>query len=107
MARYFIQQNLRVDGEFSFEATDIGVPYDVFAASVEAMYRFDDTPWSIFGRYQFEHYKIDSFDAGNGSKFVVGLRASFGSNSLFDEDRAGATMDTHQANSILSFTAVQ
>ncbi|MBZ9993130.1 hypothetical protein [Mesorhizobium sp. BH1-1-4] len=107
VARYFIQKNLRVDGEFSFEATDIGVPYDVLAASVEAMYCFEDTPWSIFGRYQFEHYKIDSFDAGNGSKFVVGLHASFGSNSLFDEDRAGATMDTHQANSILSFTAVQ
>ncbi|TPL85967.1 hypothetical protein [Mesorhizobium sp. B2-3-12] len=99
VARYFIQKNLRLDGEFLFNRLDEGFNLDVIGGAVQAMYRFDATPWSLFGRYQFERTKGGSFGA---DKFVIGLRASFGSNSLLDEDRTGATMDTYRANAVIN-----
>lgn len=100
VVRYFIQKNFRLDAELAFNRTDIGVNEDIFGAALQAMYRFDDTPWSLFGRYQFEHTNIGSFDAGDTHKFLIGMRASFGGNSLFDEDRQGATMDTYRPNGV-------
>ncbi|MEZ2329779.1 hypothetical protein AB6802_08650 [Mesorhizobium sp. RCC_202] len=104
VARYFVRKNLRVDGELAFDRTDYnGFNEDIFGAAVQAMYRFDNTPWSLFGRYQFERRKFESFTGDNRSnKFVIGLRASFGSETLFDEDRNGATMDTHGSASVIS-----
>ncbi|QPC92055.1 hypothetical protein [Mesorhizobium sp. INR15] len=99
VARYFVRKNLRLDGEFMFNRLDEGFNLDVFGGAVQAMYRFDATPWSLFGRYQFERIKGGSFGA---DKCVIGLRASFGSKSLFDEDRNGATMDTYRANSMIN-----
>ncbi|MET2825806.1 hypothetical protein [Mesorhizobium shangrilense] len=103
VARYFVRKNIRLDAELSFIRTDVGVNLDTLGAAVQAMYRFDDTPWSLFGRYQFEETKIPSFKANDTQKFLIGLRASFGSKSLFDEDRNGATMDTYRPNEVLTF----
>lgn len=103
VARYFLRKNLRLDGEFAFNRTDYGMNEDVFGIAVQAMYRFDETPWSLFGRYQFERTKVETF-AGDtrANKFVIGLRASFGSETLFDEDRNGATMDTYRPASVIN-----
>ena len=103
VARYFVQKNLRLDAELIFNRTDVGVNLDIFGAAVQAMYRFDDTPWSLFGRYQLEQTKIPSFKATDTQKFLIGVRASFGSKSLLDEDRNGATMDTYRPNAVLTF----
>lgn len=105
IARYFVQKNLRLDAELIFDRTDLpfGNTVDIYGAAVQAMYRFDDTPWSVFGRYQFERTKIDAFEDRDTQKFVIGLRASFGSMSLFDEDRNGATMDTYRPNTLITF----
>ncbi len=103
-ARYFVRKNLRLDGELAFNRTDYyGVNEDVFGVAVQAMYRFDETPWSLFGRYQFERTKLEtSSQDTRANKFVIGLRASFGSDSLFDEDRNGATMDTYRPASAIN-----
>lgn len=99
VARYFVTSNLRLDGELMFNRLDEGFDLDVWGGAVQAMYRFDATPWSLFGRYQFERTKGGSFGS---DKFVIGLRASFGSDSLLDEDRNGATMDTYRANALIN-----
>ncbi|TGQ64139.1 hypothetical protein EN829_020680 [Mesorhizobium sp. M00.F.Ca.ET.186.01.1.1] len=102
-ARYFVHKNLRIDGELAFNRTNYGMNEDVFGVAVEAMYRFDETPWSLFGRYQFERTKVETFARDTrANKFVVGLRASFGSGSLLDEDRNGATMDTYRPASVIN-----
>lgn len=103
VVRYYARKNLRFDGELAFNRTDYGMNEDVFGVAVQAMYRFDETPWSLFGRYQFERTKVET-SAGDtrANKFVIGLRASFGSETLFDEDRKGATMDTYRPASVIS-----
>ncbi|QKC89644.1 hypothetical protein EB230_15440 [Mesorhizobium sp. NZP2234] len=104
VARYFVQKNLRLDAELDFNQTDYnGTSEDVVGAAVQAMYRFDETPWAVFGRYEFERRKFEtSTDDIRANKFVIGLRASFGSDTLFDEDRNGATMDTYRSSSVIN-----
>jgi hypothetical protein len=104
VARYFVHKNLRLDAEFAFNRTDYNDAYeDLFGAAVQAMYRFDETPWAVFGRYEFERRKFEtSTEDTRANKFVIGLRASFGSSTLFDEDRNGATMDTYRPASVIS-----
>ena len=80
---------------------------DTVALALQAMYRFSDTPFSVFGRYQFETTSFDAAGPFNDEdidshKLVVGLRASFGSSTLIEEDRNGATMDTFRSNLITS-----
>lgn len=111
VVRYFAQDNLRFDGELGFHRANISAfgeeaDFDTIAAALQATYRFDGTPWSVFGRYQYENISISegpadaSFDS---HKLMVGLRASFGSSTLIDEDRNGATMDTYQPNFVMPF----
>jgi hypothetical protein len=101
--RYFMQENLRFDAELGFHnlSADV-VDMDTVSASVQAMYRFDNTPLSVFARYQFDRTSIteapDDFDS---HKIIVGLRASFGTGTLRDEDRNGATMDVWRPNFVL------
>lgn len=111
VVRYFAQDNLRFDGELGFHRTHLSVggdsaDFDTIAAALQATYRFDGTPWSVFGRYQYENLSISEGPVSEGfdsHKLTVGLRASFGSSTLIDEDRNGATMDTYQPNFIMPF----
>jgi len=103
VVRYFAQDNLRFDGELGYSTTSLG-PFDTntFTGALQAMYRFSGTPFSVFGRYQFDRVSVSGVDfSENIHKYVVGVRASFGSDTLIDEDRNGATMDTYRPNIIL------
>lgn len=100
VARYFVQPNLRLDGEIAFNRFDAGFAnFDTVSVAAQAMYRFEGTPWSLFGRYQYDRTPIQS-EALTTNKYLIGLRASFGTGTLFDEDRNGATMDTYRSNFI-------
>jgi len=107
VARYFAQDNLRFDAELGFHRMNISqggmeLDFDVVALALQATYRFTDTPWSVFGRYQYENVSIsEASDSLDLHKLTVGLRASFGSGTLLDEDRNGATMDTYRPNFVL------
>ncbi|CDX12460.1 conserved hypothetical protein [Mesorhizobium sp. ORS 3324] len=103
MIRYFAQENLRFDGELGFSRLSAsGEHLDTVTAALQATYRFSGTPFAVFGRYQLDHLS-EPFGHLNVHKYLIGLRASFGSNSLLDEDRNGATMDTYRPNFILPF----
>lgn len=105
IVRYFAQPNLRFDGELGYETMDVeGTDFDTFTAAAQAMYSFEGTPLSAFARYQFDLLSIDDADVDLDShKFLVGVRASFGSDTLIDEDRNGATMDTRRPNLAFPF----
>ncbi|MEP6564161.1 MAG: hypothetical protein ABJB10_03420 [Mesorhizobium sp.] len=103
VVRYFARDNLRFDGELGYSTISLGGEHlDTFTGAVQAMYRFSDTPFSVFGRYQLDRISAGGISE-NIHKYVIGLRASFGSETLLDEDRNGATMDTYRPNIILPF----
>lgn len=92
-ARYFHTENLRFEGELGFtHVSDIGDGANIFTAGLEAEKRFDDSPFSVFGRYQYDHISVDG-DGVNVHTFLAGFRAGFGTTTLFDEDRNGASME--------------
>ncbi len=102
VARYFATDNLRFDAEAGFHRIRIDEAdqeADTVSLALQAMYRFTDTPVSVFGRYQFDSADFGGTDV-DFHKAVVGLRFSFGSDTLIDEDRNGATMDTWRPNFI-------
>ena len=104
VARYFVQPNLRLDGEVAFNRVGFDfADFDAVSLAAQTMYRFEGTPWSLFGRYQYERISAESETFNTTNKYTIGLRASFGSRTLFDEDRNGATMDTYRSNFILPF----
>ncbi|MDR7220277.1 hypothetical protein [Aminobacter aminovorans] len=94
VARYFAQPNLRFDAELGYRSVDISDGADTVSAALQGNYRFDGTPWTVFGRYQFDHLSGVSSESVNIHKLVLGIRATFGADTLLDEDRNGATMDT-------------
>lgn len=97
VARYFAQPNLRFDGEIGYRSVDLpGAEGDTVTLALQGNYRFDNTPWTVFGRYQFDHLSTSS-DV-NIHKLVLGIRATFGADTLLDEDRNGATMDTQRSS---------
>ena len=103
VVRYFAQDNLRFDGELGFtRVSGFGNHLDTVSGAAQAMYRFSGTPLSVFGRYQFDRISAGGISE-NIHKYVIGLRGSFGSDTLLDEDRNGATMDTYRPNIILPF----
>jgi len=103
VVRYFAQDNLRFDGELGYSTVSLGGEHlNTVTGALQAMYRFSGTPFSVFGRYQLDHLSAGG-ESENIHKYVFGLRASFGSDTLLDEDRNGATMDTYRPNIILPF----
>ena len=108
VARYFVQPNLRLDGELAYHNANMDlfdIDIDTFSVALQGNYRFDNTPLTVFGRYQFDTLTASQPGIGDQDldthKFVVGLKASFGTGTLFDEDRYGATMDTIRPNYLI------
>lgn len=107
VVRYFAHENLRFDGELAFDSVDSffgSGNIDTFTVAAQANYRFTGTPLTVFGRYQFEDFSVDGEGVDvDTHKFIVGLRGSFGSDTLLEEDRSGATMDVRRSNLTLPF----
>lgn len=107
VVRYFAQDDLRFDAELGFHRTSLSVggfdaDFDTVAVALQATYRFTDTPWAVFARYQYENVSFsEASDSLDLQKLSIGLRASFGSTTLLDQDRNGATMDTYRPNFVL------
>lgn len=99
IVRYFFTENVRVDGELGFRTIEgFGDSLTTFTAAAQGNYRFTGTPLTAFGRYQFD--SVSGEGDADLHKFVVGLKATFGADTLLEEDRHGATMDTPTTNLI-------
>lgn len=94
IVRWFPSDNLRFDGELTYLAVNgAGITASGLIAAAQANYRFTDTAWTVFGRYQIDHPMGDAEFVGNLHRFHIGLRYNFGSSTLKDDDRNGATME--------------
>jgi len=99
-ARYFHTENLRFEGELAFtRISDGGDGARIFTVGLEAEKRFDNSPVSVWGRYQLDNVDVEDENV-TGHSFLIGLRAAFGTGSLFDEDRNGATMETPKTSQV-------
>lgn len=101
VVRYFAKENLRFDAELAYRNHEdtYFTPVDVLTAALQANYRFDGTPVTVFSRYQYDHNEND-FHETDSHKLTAGLRISFGSGTLLEEDRYGASMDTYRTNAV-------
>ncbi len=94
MLRWFPTENVRLDGELTYLAVNgAGIEASGIIAALQANYRFSDAGWTVFGRYQLDHPMGDATFVGDLHRIHFGLRYSFGTGSLKDEDRNGATME--------------
>lgn len=94
MVRWFANDNLRFDGEVTWlTVSGGGIQASGIIAALQANYRFTDKPVSVFARYQVDHPMQDAAFVGDLHRFTLGARWSFGSSSLKEEDRYGATME--------------
>jgi hypothetical protein len=102
VVRYFAHENLRFDGEVGYHTLEVtGQEIDTLTLALQGNYRFTGTPLTVFGRYQYDRLSSNASIEADLHKFIVGVRGSFGSDSLLDEDRHGATMDTPRNNIIV------
>jgi hypothetical protein len=95
IARYFVHDDFRIQGEVGYrQFSQDSFETDNWTFAAQADYRFTGSPFSVFGRYQYDTF---SSDAGAGEldahKVLVGLRGTFGAETLKAEDRFGATME--------------
>jgi hypothetical protein len=106
VARYYMQPNLRLSAEAAYFSVDIDSGINTVALAAQGDYRFDNSPISVFGRYQFEKLSVSGTSfAFDSHKLSVGLRLAFGTGTLLDEDRSGATMDIFRSNVATTFAA--
>jgi hypothetical protein len=92
VVRYFVHDNLRFDGELAYNSIVEGNRLNTVTALAQANYRFDDTPFTVFSRYQFDQVSVGASSA-KFHRFHIGLRVTMGADTLMAEDRYGATMD--------------
>jgi hypothetical protein len=96
-ARFYATDNLRLDVDgalhrFSYSDTDLDV--DLRTLKLTANYRPEQFPVTFYGGYRYDQGKLSvpgvSVKENVGTLFA-GLRVSFGTTSLKDEERHGAT----------------
>lgn len=102
-ARYFVKSNTKVQAEFIMaegEFSSISSPsdYRIYSTSSEVEHSFGDMErFSVYARYEFIYAKdYEDSQRSQDHTFRLGMRARLGGNSgsLFEQDRAGASLDT-------------
>lgn len=93
-ARYYATENLRFDLEGAINRfAGYGGHIDDYALIATANYRPEGLPATIFAGYRFDQFRIEDSAASLGhmnmNSLFAGLRFSFGSTSLKDEERNG------------------
>jgi hypothetical protein len=89
-ARYFVNDNLRLDatGGFSRIAIDDVDDFDIVSYGVGAEYQLTNAPVSFYANLDRSEFEEEGIDADT-TTFMVGARFTFGG-TLKDRDRAGA-----------------
>lgn len=97
-ARYFLTPNFKIEGHIGGEnATNSHYTYETVSAlraGIGAEYKFEDNPFSIFAKYDFAQFKqTDHPDYSvTDNRILVGVKFNFGTTTLEDRDRSGASL---------------
>lgn len=100
--RYYLQPDFRIEGRIGFQrltAPGVPDPTNVLTAGIGAEYRLSGTPMSLFAKYDFRHYSSDlSPDALDDHRVLVGVKVNFGTDTMLERDRNGATLKPFDLN---------
>lgn len=84
-ARYFVTDNFRLNAGLGWaDAEDDSV----LSLGLGGEYQLSSTPFSV--HYAYNHFKFDQADIET-DQFTIGMRVSFGGQSLKGRDRSGAS----------------
>ncbi|MBC6980619.1 outer membrane protein [Caulobacter sp. 17J80-11] len=99
-ARYFLSDNTRIDGRAGYAwVKSEDEDYGGWSLGVGAEHQFANQPFSVFAAY--DHSEAKDFDA-SADTFSVGLRWTFGAESLKQRDRKGASFGGASAFSLIN-----
>ncbi len=89
-ARYFVNDNVRVNANVGYANADFGpVDADIWNIGLGGEYKFASNGWSVFGGYN--HAESNDLADLKADSVNVGVRYTFGG-SLKERDRAGADL---------------
>lgn len=87
---HFVTDNFSLGGGVGFGNADVaGTDVDAVNLGVSGEYQFSAMPISLFAGYS--HGEVDDFDV-EADAFTLGVRYNFGSGSLFERNRSGASL---------------
>jgi biotin operon repressor len=97
-ADYFINNNWRVTGGFSYNTVDMlaNVSSDTKKYSLSSEYRLDNYPVSFYADYTRNKLSFDTDiaqDKFDADAIMLGMKWNFGSDSLKSRNRSGASLD--------------
>ncbi len=104
--RYFVQSNLMIAlkagyADLSFDnAFGNGVNHSAWKIGAKTEYRFNASPVSVFAEvdYRDGRFKVAGVDMKeNETRAMLGAKWNFGSQTLFQRDRNGASLDRMQS----------
>ena len=94
--RYFLTPNLKIEAHVGDEHLSVdssSYSIDIAKAGIGAEYRLDDKPFSLFAKYDFAR---ETASGSSGSltdnRLLVGVKFNFGTDTLFNRDRSGASL---------------
>ena len=105
--RQYIGHDWMVQAKLAYEYLDLGnlaewnKSSSSWAVGGKVVYHIHDTPLSVFTEAQHRWTDV-KFDGGSSkseteNRFLVGLKYSFGSKTLLERDRSGASLDPIEA----------
>ena len=95
--RYFFSNNLRTDLSYAqSKFDDNGFSARVKTTSIGLEYRLDNSPVSLFGKYQDMNG-----DYTDTKRFLIGVNFNFGKGTLSDRNRSGASLNPIGADNLL------
>ncbi len=98
--RYFVAPDLMVALKADYEKLNgtgyaKGADLSSWRLGGRAEYRFAATPVSAFGDFSYRSSEVSNYNNAkeNETRALVGLKLNFGSKTLFERDRSGASLD--------------
>lgn len=98
-ARYFATANWSIALKGSYESIKADfrgatISHEGWLIGAQTDYRFDNTPYSVFATADYRDGKFSNNGGkDNETRVMVGGKLNFGSKTLFERDRSGASLD--------------
>ena len=94
--RYFVSENLRVDGSINYMKENYGSPsnskWNQTTYGVGAEYRFSGSPLSVLAKYEYADERSNWGYSADDQRLMVGVKLNFGKDSLRKSDREGTSL---------------
>lgn len=100
-ARYYLQPNFKVEAHIAYETLDDALStsntVNTVNLGVGAEYRIADTPFSLFGKYDYAKNSLPGGTAWD-NRILAGVKFNFDAPTLLDRDRSGASLKPFESH---------